>query len=189
MADERALVRRSERGIFRFRALAHVAAAILLSIAAGSSAHGQVNPAAPAAPRKETAVTKRAVGMFDVKLTPEAPTDSTAEPALGKLSIDKQFHGDLSGSSRGTMLAAGTAVKGSAGYVAIEKVSGTLEGKRGTFYLQHSGTMDRGSPSLVIRVVPDSGTDELAGLSGTMNIIIASDGTHSYEFDYALGGR
>ena len=131
---------------------------------------------------------KRAVGTFDVKLTPEAPADSTAEPAAGRMSIDKRFHGALVGTSRGTMLAATTAVKRSAGYVAIEQVSGTLDGKRGSFLLQHSGIMNRGAPSLVVSVIPDSGTDGLAGLSGTMNIIIAADSTHSYEFDYSLTG-
>ena len=101
------------------------------------------------------------------------------------MSIDKQFHGDLEATSKGEMLTAGTAVKGSAGYVAIERVSGTLRGRSGTFILQHSGTMTRGAPQLIITVVPDSGADQLVGLTGTMVINIES-GKHSYEFEYTL---
>lgn len=104
---------------------------------------------------------------------------------LGRLSLDKEFQGDLEGSGKGEMLTAGTAVKGSAGYVAIELVTGKLQGRSGSFILQHSGTMDRGNPSLIITVVPDSGTQELKGLSGKMVINIA-EGKHSYEFEYAL---
>jgi hypothetical protein len=101
------------------------------------------------------------------------------------MSIDKQFHGDLEATSKGQMLAAGTEVQGSAGYVAIERVSGTLGGRSGTFALQHSGTMTRGEPQLIITVVPDSGTGQLVGLAGTMTITIA-DGKHQYGFDYTL---
>jgi hypothetical protein len=102
------------------------------------------------------------------------------------MTIDKQFHGDLEATSKGQMLAAGSGGKGSSGgYVALEKVTGTLHGRSGAFVLQHSGTMTRGTPQLTITVVPDSGTDQLAGLAGKMNIIIA-DGKHSYEFDYTL---
>ena len=125
-----------------------------------------------------------ASGTFEVKLAPQAP-DPEADATLGRLSIDKQFHGDLEGTSRGQMLTAGTDVEGSAGYVAMERVRGTLHGRRGTFALQHSGTMTRGAPSLAIRVVPDSGTGELAGLSGSMSITIV-EGKHSYDFEYAL---
>lgn len=125
----------------------------------------------------------RANGTFDVKLAPQ-PADEN-EGAVGKMSIDKQFHGDLDGTSRGLMLAAGTAVQGSAGYVAMERVTGKLHGKSGTFVLQHTGTMNRGAPQLSVTVVPDSGTGELVGLAGRMNIIIAA-GKHSYEFDYTL---
>jgi|SRR5436305_1656605 len=125
-------------------------------------------------------MTTHASGTFEVKLTPQAE-----EASLGRLSIDKQFHGDLEATSKGQMLTAGTAVKGSAGYVAIERVSGTLQGRSGSFVLQHSGTMTRGVPQLTITVVPDSGTAQLAGLSGKMAIDIA-DGKHSYEFDYTL---
>jgi len=127
-----------------------------------------------------------ATGTFDVKLNPLTGYDSTPGSTLGRLSIDKQFHGDLEATSKGEMLSAGTAVKNSAGYVAIERVSGTLSGRRGTFVLQHTGTMNRGAPELTITVVPDSGTDQLVGLAGGMAIVIASDGKHSYEFDYTL---
>ncbi|MEO8128999.1 MAG: DUF3224 domain-containing protein [Bryobacteraceae bacterium] len=99
--------------------------------------------------------------------------------------INKQFHGDLEAQSKGQMLAAATGVKGSAGYVAMELASGTLKGKNGTFILQHTATMDRGKPQLSITVVPDSGTGELAGLTGRMAINIAA-GKHTYEFEYTL---
>lgn len=127
-------------------------------------------------------MTTQATGTFEVKLKP-MPADD--ESTVGRMSIDKTFHGDLDGSSLGQMLAAGTAVKGSAGYVAIERVTGTLGGRDGTFFLQHTGTMNRGEPSLSITVVPDSGTGGFEGLRGTMVIHVA-DGAHSYQFDYTL---
>ena len=130
---------------------------------------------------------RRAAGSFDVKLTPRPAPDDAAEPSVGRMGIDKRFHGELDGTSRGEMLAAQTGVKGSAGYVAIEKVTATLAGRRGSFVLQHSGTMTRGAPQLVITVVPDSGTEQLEGLSGTMAIEVEG-GRHSYVFDYALPG-
>lgn len=124
-----------------------------------------------------------ASGMFEVKMTPH--DDKSVGPTVRRYSLDKQFHGDLEGTSKGEMLAVGTEVEGSAGYVAMEQVSGTLHGRKGTFALQHSGTMTRGKPELSVTVVPDSGTDQLAGLSGKMDIKIA-DGKHSYDFDYKL---
>lgn len=131
-------------------------------------------------------MTTRAAGPFDVKLAPLDPYNKDAEASLSRMSIDKEFRGDLAATSRGEMLAVGTAIKGSAGYVAVERVTGALHGKRGTFALQHNATMDRGVPALNIIVVPDSGTGELEGLSGKMNIIIAKGGKHSYEFDYDI---
>jgi hypothetical protein len=125
-----------------------------------------------------------ASGTFEVKLTPQT---TASDETPGVLLIDKQFHGDLEANSKGQMLAAGTSVKGSAGYVAIEKVSGMLHGLTGTFVLQHNGTMTRGVPQLTVTVVPDSGTDQLAGLAGAMSINIA-DGKHSYSFEYRLAG-
>jgi hypothetical protein len=126
----------------------------------------------------------RASGTFEVKLTPQSAEEGR-DPIPGRMAIDKQFHGDLEAVSQGQMLAAMTAVKGSAGYVAIEKVTGSLDGKTGSFVLQHTGTMNRGEPGLSVTVVPDSGTDGLTGLSGKMEIIVAG-GKHSYEFDYTL---
>lgn len=131
-------------------------------------------------------MTQHASGPFDVKLLPQKPDSDVAEAAkLGRTSLDKQFHGDLEATSKGEMIATQTEVKGSAGYVAMERVTGTLAGRKGTFVLQHSATMNRGVPELSITVVPDSATDELTGLTGKMNIIIAA-GKHSYEFDYVL---
>ncbi len=130
-------------------------------------------------------MTTRAAGTFEVKLSPLPAYESAEGAMLARMSIDKQFVGDLAATSKGEMLSAGTSVKGSAGYVAIERVVGTLGGRRGSFVLQHNGVMTRGAPQLTITVVPDSGTGALAGLSGTMAIIIA-DGKHSYELDYSL---
>ena len=125
----------------------------------------------------------RATGSFEVKLNPQ---DEGAEAAVGRMTIDKQFQGDLEGTSKGQMLMAGSeSVQGSAGYVAIEKVTGTLNGRRGTFYLQHNATMNRGVGELNIVVIPDTGVDQLTGLSGSMNIVIEA-GKHSYEFEYEL---
>src|SRR5437763_9782297 len=123
----------------------------------------------------------QAAGTFEVKLTPQA----TDDPTLARLTIDKQFHGDLEGTSKGQMLSAATDVKGSAGYVAIERVTGTLQGRSGSFVFQHSGTMTRGAPQLSVTVVPDSGTGELAGLEGKLEIQIEG-GKHSYRVEYSL---
>jgi len=120
-----------------------------------------------------------------VKLTPQA-AEGGADAGLGRMSIEKQFHGDLEGSSKGFMLSsAATIVKGSGGYVAMERFTGTLKGRTGSFVLQHSGTMTRGTPHLSVAVVPDSGTGQLAGLTGTMTIKI-DNGNHSYNFEYTL---
>jgi tetratricopeptide (TPR) repeat protein len=144
-----------------------------------------VTPAAPPSPtRRDLLVTTNATGTFDVKLTPEA-SDEGAGSTLGRMAIAKEFHGDLEGTSTGAMLSALTPTKGSAGYVAIERVTGTLHGRRGSFTLQHSGSMGRGEQQLVITVVSDSGTEALTGLSGRMKIIIQG-GKHSYEFEYTL---
>ena len=131
-------------------------------------------------------MTKHAKGAFDVKVTPQKPDSKEAETSkLGRMSLDKQFHGDLEATSTGEMLAAMTEIKGSAGYVAMERVNGTLQGKSGTFVLQHSATMTRGVPQMSVMVVPDSATGDLAGLTGTMTIKI-EEGKHFYEFDYTL---
>jgi Protein of unknown function (DUF3224) len=142
------------------------------------------HPDSTSAP-KEGTMTAHATGTFDVKIG--AQSDDFAKTAnLGRMTIDKQFHGDLEGTSKGEMLSFGTGQKGSSGaYVALEQVTGTLNGRSGTFVLQHSATMTRGVPQLSLTVVPDSGTGQLAGLAGSMKIIIA-DGKHSYDFDYSL---
>ena len=129
-----------------------------------------------------------ASGTFEVKLLPQPLADSGADSMLGRMTVDKTFSGDLQGTSKGEMLMAGTAVKGSAGYVAIERVSGTLQGRSGTFVLHHMGTMNRGAPQLTVTVVPDSGTAELTGLAGTLGINIV-DGKHFYTLDYVLPGK
>jgi hypothetical protein len=140
--------------------------------------------------KKETGMAIHASGSFEVKLAPpealgHADEGANAGVALGRRLIDKQFHGDLEAVSVGEMLSAMTDVKGSAGYVAIEKVSGTLRGRKGSFVLQHSGTMTRGAPQLSVTVIPDSGAGELAGIAGSMTIDIV-DGKHFYTFDYTL---
>ncbi len=155
-------------------AVAILAAIVFLSI----FAHAQTASSAP----KEAPVI-HATGPFDVKITPQ--DDKTGDPLLTRMMIDKEYHGDLEATSKGQMLTAGTSVKGSGGYVAMEKVTGTLHGHTGTFVLQHTATMNRGTPQLTITVVPDSGTGDLAGITGKMNIIIA-DGKHSYDFEYTL---
>ena len=124
-------------------------------------------------------------GAFDVTLTPQATDDDGSGVPLGRLAIEKRFHGPLDATSRGEMLSARTATPGSAGYVAIERVTGTLAGRRGSFVLQHTGVMTRGAPQLTVAVVPDSGTGELAGLSGTMDILVTA-GKHEYDFRYAF---
>jgi hypothetical protein len=126
-----------------------------------------------------------ATGAFEVKLTPQPPEDKADGSTLGRMSGDKQFHGDLEGTSKVQMLTAMTDVKGSAGYVAIERVTGTLHGHTGSFVLQHSGSSNRGATQLSITVVPDSGTGQLVGITGKMTITI-TDGKHSYDFEYTL---
>jgi hypothetical protein len=130
-------------------------------------------------------VNRVARGDFVVKLVPLAVEGQPEGSRIGRMSIDKSITGDLVATTTGQMLSAMTEVKGSAGYVAIERVDGVLGGRKGTFVLQHSGTMNRGAPSLSVTVVPDSGTGELAGLAGEFRIIIA-EGRHSYEFNYSL---
>ena len=132
-------------------------------------------------------MTKHATGSFDVKVIPQKPDNEQAKAAnFGRMSLDKQFHGDLEATSKGEMLGAMTEVKGSAGYVALERVTGTLNGRSGTFVLQHSGTMTHGVPQMSVTVVPDSGTGDLTGIRGAMTIIIKEGGKHFYEFEYEL---
>jgi Protein of unknown function (DUF3224) len=133
--------------------------------------------------QNESTMTNHATGTFEVKLTPQ--DDKSEDKTLGRMTIDKQWHGDLEGTSKGQMLTGGDAAKGSAGYVAIEKFSGTVKGRKGSLIFQHSATMAKGEGQLTIAVVPDSGTDELAGISGKLNIKI-ENGKHFYEFEYGF---
>jgi len=148
---------------------------VCLCLCLGLAGHAQSQPAAPGASVRENVVTSHASGTFEVKLTPQAVEDG-ADAGLGRMTIDKQFHGDLEGTSKGRMISAMGSVKGSAGYVAMERVTGILE---------HSGTMNRGTAKLSVTVVPDSGTGQLEGLAGTLTIKIDA-GKHSYEFEYTL---
>lgn len=131
-------------------------------------------------------MTNQANGTFEVNVIPQPPQDPADGGNLGRMLLDKHFHGDLEAASQGQMLTGMSDVKGSGVYVAIERVTGTLHGRSGSFILHHLGIMTRGVPQLDINVVPDSGTGELTGIAGSMNIIIA-DGKHSYEFAYTLG--
>lgn len=164
---------------------ASVAAILGLGLCFDSLACAATRSSSPNSLHTETVAMKHASGAFDVKLKPQAPDQGAEDSAVGRMSIDKQFHGDLERSSQGQMLAVRTDVNDSAGYVAIECVSGTLHGRSGTFALQHNGTMTRGAPQLSITVVPDSGTGQLVGLAGKMTIEIV-DGKHSYDLEYTL---
>jgi hypothetical protein len=138
-------------------------------------------------PNKEHPMSSHtATGPFDVKLAPQALSDVAANSGLGRMSLDKQYHGALAAASTGEMIAFRSATPGSAGYVAMETVHGTLDGRAGSFVLQHSSTLTRGEPMQSISVVPDSGTGALAGLAGRMLVEIAPGGAHSYRFDYSL---
>ena len=129
-------------------------------------------------------MTNHASGTFEVKLTPQVDGDAEV-PTVGRMLIEKKFGGGLEATSKGQMLAVRTDTQGSAGYVAMERVAGALDGRAGTFALQHGGTMARGQQQLSITVVPDSGTDQLAGLSGRMTINREGE-KHFYEFEYTL---
>jgi hypothetical protein len=137
------------------------------------------------AAQKETPMPHHATGTFEVKLLPLDPAFKSDDNSIGRFSLDKQFHGALEATSKGEMLSGGGTVKGSGGYVAIERVTGTLDGRIGTFILQHNGTMQNGVYHLNVIVIPDSATNQLAGLQGSMEIII-KDGKHSYDFTYSL---
>lgn len=143
--------------------------------------------AVPANPesQKGTTMTKSAAGTFDVKIAELAQQEHPDGTSSGRFSLEKRYRGGLDATGAGEMLTAGTPVEGSAAYVAIERVDGTLDGRRGTFLLQHAGTMGHGEQQLSITVVPDSSTGELAGLTGRLEITIA-DGEHSYVLEYTL---
>jgi len=136
--------------------------------------------------KKGTSLSAIAKGSFEAKVTPQ-PSAAGDDPAFTRFTVEKQFHGDIEGVSKVQMLAAGTAVKDSGGYVALEKVTAVLGGRKGTFVLQHMGSMKDGAFNLSIAVVPDSGTEELAGIAGKF-VIEIKDGKHFYSFDYTLPG-
>jgi hypothetical protein len=167
----------------------HVRAGIFvittLALVFGLRALTQTPSPGPNTDQKKAAMTMHATGTFEVKGSPLELHHKIDGDTLGRMSIDKQIHGDLEATTAGEMLTAMTGVKGSAGYVAIEQVTGTLRGRSGTFVLQHSGTMTRGEQQLSVTVVPDSGTGELTGLTGKMAINIV-DGKHFYDFEYTL---
>jgi hypothetical protein len=180
----------------RFLGGVGVITAVCLSLVLGgfgSLAYAQTQSSVPSpapnrvsnAVQKGMAMATHASGPFDVKLNPQPPDDKTEGSTLGRLTIDKQYHGELEGTGKGQMLTAMTDVKGSAGYVAMERVTGTLHGRSGSFVLQHSSTLTRAAPLQSIMVVPDSGTGQLVGLSGKMIVNIV-DGKHSYDFEYTL---
>lgn len=168
------------------RGIVSVVTGICLLLGFGSGVCAQTVSQVPN-PTKEVRVMRaHASGTFEVKVTPQRPDNKEAESAnIGRMSLDKQFRGDLEAASKGEMLGVLTDVKDSGGYVAMERVSGTLNGLGGTFVLQHSGTMSGGARQMTVTVVPDSGTGKLAGLAGGMTIRI-EDGKHFYEFDYTL---
>jgi len=159
-------------------------ASVCLLFAVRSVTQSTAQSTAQSTTPKEAPMPAHATGPFDVKVAPVE--DSSLEKGLSRMSIDKQYHGDLEAVGKGQMLAAGSPQKGAGGYVAIEKVTGTLQGHAGSFVLQHSGTMKNNVPQLTITVVPESGTGELEGIAGTMTIKIAAGGKHSYEFEYTL---
>jgi len=140
-----------------------------------TTVHAQITP-------KEAHMSARVHGPFDVKIIPQ---DDKLGDGISRMLIDKQYHGDLDGTSKGQMLAVGSA-KSSGVYVAIETFTGTVRGKTGGFSLHHTGVMTKAGPTLTISVVPDSGTGQLAGISGKMTVNVAPDGSHSYEFEYTL---
>lgn len=170
--------------------MAALIAAIFILFGLSSVIHAQGKPRTSKSTKKETLKMINVAGAFDVKTIPQKTDNVQAEDAkLGRMSLDKQFHGDLNAVSKGEMIFAGTEIEGSGIYVALEKVTGSLGGKTGSFYLHHTGIMVRGTPNLRVSVVPDSGTGELAGLTGTMTIKIEEGGKHFYEFAFTLPGK
>jgi hypothetical protein len=157
--------------------------AVSVGLAIYTRAHSQDNKKE----QKDAIVAHHAAGSFDVKMTSRKPDNPVSEAAqFSRMTSEKQWHGDLEGTSKGEMLAISPDANGSGVYVALERVTGKLKGRDGSFVLHHTGIMHRGVPQLSIEVVPDSGTGQLAGLTGKMTINIAKDGKHSYDFEYTL---
>lgn len=161
-----------------------VALCMVLSAVLVIFIHAQA-PASSSA-QKGPAMASHATGSFDVKMTPQKPDNPVEEAAnIARMTGDKQWHGDLEATSKVEMLSAGDP-RSSAVYVALERVTGTLKGRNGSFVLHHIGIMNRGVPQLTIEVAPDLGAGQLTGITGKMNVIIAKDGKHTYDFEYTL---
>jgi hypothetical protein len=173
-------------GGLRFIAHGKIALLFTFALAAG---HGAAIAQTPAASpqHKEPRMTRHAEGTFDVKTSPLTADEALVGTLVGRYALVKQYHGALEATSKGEMLGAGDLAKGNAGYVAIEQVNGRLDGRAGSFALQHMGMMEGGSYKLTVVVVPGSGTGELAGIAGTLTITIAA-GKHSYALEYTLPG-
>jgi hypothetical protein len=184
-SENRKMIAYSQFNIMRVSRLCALTFAMnaAICIAAPPSAAAP-NNSSQSSPTGAKRMSQIAEGAFDVKMVPQS-ADPAGGESIGRMLLDKRFHGTLDATSKGQMLAMRTAVEGSAGYVAMEVVTGKLDGRQGSFVLQHSGTMNRGAPTLTLTVVPDSGTGELAGLSGSMAIDIAG-GKHGYRFEYSL---
>jgi Protein of unknown function (DUF3224) len=161
-----------------------MAAAAFACMSIPTKAQTQSAPPPATSPQKEAPVTNHASGPFDVNVVKQE--DPGGDTSIGRFTLDKRYHGDLDGTGKGQMLTASTEVKGSGAYVAIERVTATLKGREGTFALEHMGTMAQNVPQLTINIVPDSGTGQLKGLTGKMNITIAEDGKHSYDLEYTI---
>ena len=177
---------RTNSSILAFRLASPVAGVCFCALSTGFT-HAQSSSPTAAMEKKDTHIVMHAAGTFDVKNSPLPPEEAAGGAAIGRFALDKEFHGDLEGKSKGQMLAGGDPSTGTAGYVAMEYVTGTLHGRSGSFAMQHIGTMSGGKFDLKVMAVPGSGKGELAGIDGTMKIVIAG-GKHSYEFDYTLPG-
>ncbi len=130
-------------------------------------------------------MTLQARGTFTVTITPQPHVDGVGNASIVRMALQKLFAGGLAGIAQGQMLAVRTETQGSAGYVAMDHFTGMVDGRHGGFSLQHSGTMTRGTPSLSVTIIPDSGTDELVGIAGSLAIDIR-DGQHFYDLAYTL---
>lgn len=158
---------------------------LVLWLSSTAAAAKDVEQALVQGTSKGTAMSSRASGTFEVKVKPLPNDEKVAGLSVGRMGLEKEWKGDLTGTSKGEMMTIGTSVEGSAGYVAVEQMTVALKGRSGSFALLHQGTMKGGDFNLTITVVPDSGTGQLVGLSGKLAIVIA-DGKHSYDFDYTL---
>jgi hypothetical protein len=183
--------RRKDSVIFASVAITVVALVILLPalrLAEARRPQRQIaseRPGAQIISQKAVPVSLHAIGEFTVQVTPDGENDKAEGSTLGRMLLTKQLHGDLEGTSKGQMLTAGTDVKGSGAYVAIERITGTLHGRSGSFVLQHNGVMSAAGFLLDITIVPDSGTGQLTGMAGKMKITVAG-GKHSYDLEYTL---